>query len=405
MQSTLYLSVRNFVLPTHWNWVLTNARKEILGQHNVALDASTQKYRVSVDLAAFYLQNQSSKGFDDLVAHDSQEQPNCLPVTDLGIWIGEEVFGDLRTELRNYCNRALTAVVVQVILEERAQGLLLFPFELARFSDGTSFRKAGVQFVYSLASNSTPEEDKEPAVRDLRILAVFSLPVLVSPLNLRRERFELQRLIRDLKLRKSLHLRVLQYGATRKALEDTLEEREGWDIIHFSGHGQCGDLLLEDDRGGNDTIHTAELDKLLKPARARLKLLILNICYSGGNGPAISSPVVQDRASERRRTAYGDAKGEPTKTVLPNLAQELAKQLDCAVLAMRYPVDDAFATELVLSLYEKLLDRRRPLPEALHLALDTALPTRIPWPTVSEYSYNLECTREATPILVGGACR
>jgi DNA polymerase III delta prime subunit len=58
---------------------------------------------------------------------------------------------------------------------------------------------------------------------------------------------------------------------------------------------------------------------------------------------------------------------------------------------MRYPVGDTFATELMLSLYEKLLDRRRPLPAALHLALGEALaadPVRPPLSSV-------------TPILIG----
>ena len=58
---------------------------------------------------------------------------------------------------------------------------------------------------------------------------------------------------------------------------------------------------------------------------------------------------------------------------------------------MRYPVGDAFATELMLALYDKLLDKRRPLPAALHLALDDALKADIPIPPLAP----------VTPILVG----
>ncbi|WP_086922024.1 NB-ARC domain-containing protein, partial [Variovorax sp. JS1663] len=57
----------------------------------------------------------------------------------------------------------------------------------------------------------------------------------------------------------------------------------------------------------------------------------------------------------------------------PSLGHALAGQLDCAVLAMRYPVGDGFATELMLALYEKLLDKQQRLPAALHLALQVAL--------------------------------
>ena len=64
--------------------------------------------------------------------------------------------------------------------------------------------------------------------------------------------------------------------------------------------------------------------------------------------------------------------------MLPGLAQALSQRLDSAALAMRYPVGDAFATELMLALYEKLLDKRRPLPAALRLALDDTLEADIP---------------------------
>ena len=122
----------------------------------------------------------------------------------------------------------------------------------------------------------------------MRILAAFSLPVRTNPLNLRRERYGLQRLVRDLTRTQwlAVDLRVLQYGATRDTLRDVLEEAEGWDVIHLSGHGDRGELLLEDDRGGSDPIDASELGDLLDPARARLKLLILDACYTGAGGYA-----------------------------------------------------------------------------------------------------------------------
>ncbi len=57
---------------------------------------------------------------------------------------------------------------------------------------------------------------------------------------------------------------------------------------------------------------------------------------------------------------------------------------------MRYPVGDAFATDLMLALYDKLLGKGRPLPAALHLALADAL-TDAHCPPLSPL----------TPILVG----
>ena len=152
-------------------------------------------------------------------------------------------------------------MAVQVVVPEAAQDLLFRPFELACFADGTSFRKAGVRFVYGLEGTAAGAVAKEPVEKALRILAAFSLPVRANPLNLRRERYGLQRLVRDLNQTQNLavELRVLQYGATRDTLQEALEEAEGWDIIHLSGHGQQGELLLEDDRGGSDTINAEEL--------------------------------------------------------------------------------------------------------------------------------------------------
>ena len=79
------------------------------------------------------------------------------------------------------------------------------------------------------------------------------------------------------------------------------------------------------------------------------------------------------------------------ETELPGLAQALSQRLDCAALAMRYPVGDDFATDLMLALYEKLLEKRHALPAALHLALDEALTSGIPRPPLSPI----------TPVLVG----
>jgi len=56
------------------------------------------------------------------------------------------------------------------------------------------------------------------------------------------------------------------------------------------------------------------------------------------------------------------------------LARNLAEGLDYAVLAMRYPVGDAFAIEFAGRFYRALLEQRRSLPAALQLVLPQALP-------------------------------
>jgi len=62
----------------------------------------------------------------------------------------------------------------------------------------------------------------------------------------RRERYELVQLVREIAAGgRSADVRVLQYGVTRRRLREVLEEAEGWDVIHISGHGAPGELMLE----------------------------------------------------------------------------------------------------------------------------------------------------------------
>ena len=123
-----------------------------------------------------------------------------------------------------------------------------------------------------------------------------------------------------------------------------------------------------------------------------MKLLILDACYSRvGSQAAARVQLGLDREPTRQEGAEGTALAATAQTALPSLAQELSQRLDCAVLAMRYPVGDAFATELMLALYGKLLERRQPLPASLYLALKDALDSDIANPPLSP----------ATPILVG----
>ena len=101
----------------------------------------------------------------------------------------------------------------------------------------------------------------------LRMLAVFSLPVDASALNLRRERVELARLMHKIAVTngRAVELRVVQYGVTRERLEELMLEDQGWDVVHISGHGLPAGLLLERDDGRHDLISSRDLVRLLAP--------------------------------------------------------------------------------------------------------------------------------------------
>ena len=57
-----------------------------------------------------------------------------------------------------------------------------------------------------------------------------------------------------------------------------------------------------------------------------------------------------------------------------SLAAELNRRLGCAVLAMRYPVDDQFALALSGKLYALLAGEGQPLPEAVRTTLHELVP-------------------------------
>jgi len=195
----------------------------------------------------------------------------------------------------------------------------------------------------------------------------------VNALNLRQERYRLARLIRGLADRKGLviDLRVLQYGATRKAIQEILEEGDGWDILHFSGHGLQAHLVLEKADGTNDLVSSEELLDLVKPARGRLKWLMLSACLSAA--ATVEETLLWLRVEPQRAAATPPAGHAAADKVLPALARKLVHDLDCAVLAMRYPVGDAFAIELAERLYKGVLEKRQALPRALQVALPKAM--------------------------------
>jgi hypothetical protein len=220
MPDALRLSVTDYVDPTRWRWVLSDGRGQFLADHAVRLDRASREYDGFVELGPY------------LDFYRPIRQPE-EQLRELGRWIGAQVFGGLRPVLAK--QRRAPARAVQVLVPEPAQELLTRPFELACFDTGQTFGEAGLRFVYQL--DATPTPGNKRAHSALRVLAAFSLPVRANPLNLRRERYGLQRLVRELNQTRgqAIELRVVQYGATRDTLREALEDAAGWDIVHLSG--------------------------------------------------------------------------------------------------------------------------------------------------------------------------
>src|SRR5262249_22296677 len=210
-----------------------------------------------------------------------------------------------------------------------------------------------------------PGDEEVPVKRaigkSLRMLAVFSLPTGHSPLGLRAERRALRQLAQEVRRRagQAGAGRVLQYGVTRERLGEVLEEGEGWDVVHFSGHGLPGGLVLEKAEGSQDVIATKELLPLLRPSRRQLKLVTLSSCSSAA---ATAAQTLRLLGLEPPRG--GEAKAED-----PRRPPALAGQ---RVAGVGYRVLEGLGVGLAEELYDRLLRQRQPLARALQLALPRA---------------------------------
>jgi len=360
VQSALRLEVAELGDADHWRFVLKEAGGAFLADHTVALDRTDPHYAGLVDLPGYLRLNN---------APDTRWADEQRLLGEIGSWVGEQVLG--RTIAEKLLSRARPSAVVRVLVPPAAERLLALPLEIARLDGGEPLSAQGVSFVFETTGAAPPPA--EPIGERLRILALFSLPPAGSPLNLRRERQMLRSLIRRLAGAAGLgvELQVLQYGVTRTSLQEVLEQGEGWDVVHFSGHGQPGALLLERPDGKPDEVSSTDLAKLLRQAGGRVKLVTLSACLSAAASIAqtLSWLGFSEGETAKRDAPPGLAtEGQDTRAA-PTVARALTEALDCAVLAMRYAVEDEFAMNLARELYDRLFRQKQPLPQATRLAL------------------------------------
>jgi hypothetical protein len=387
----LWLTAAEVTDLARWRWRLTDAAGTFLAGHEVRLETSCSEFEAFTDLQ-HYLRWSTTPDAERRAADEGRV------IAGLGAWIGEQVFGPVADALAD-----ARPATVRVVVPPQARWLAFRPLELAHAGgrplalqdvtlvmemsdDATGVAPAGIATAGSTAAGN----GKLPVGERLRVLGLFSLPEGGTALNLRRERHSLVRLVKEIEAGgRAADVRVLQYGATRERLRDVLEEAAGWDIIHISGHGAPGELLLETADGGQDRVSAAELCDLLDRAGQRVKLVTVAACWSAAltaaqqrrllglpvpgerpvsrdddDGPATTSPAqagIAESGPAESRLGYSAATGA--------LAAELASRLSCAVLAMRYPVDDDFAIALTGKVYDLLARQGQPLPRALGIAL------------------------------------
>jgi hypothetical protein len=341
------LEVLDYQGPHRWRSRLVSSAGAFLADHQVSLDTGEWQYEAFADLHRYLRQNTAP---DRRLAHMAELS------WQVGDWIASKVLGPIGPEL------ASSRRHVRLEVPAAAAELAYRPWELARI-EGRTLAEHRIGFIID---QPHPAVAKAPIGDRLRMLAVFSLPEDAGALNLRKERLALARLVHDIAAvnNKAIELRVLQYGATRQRLEAALLEEPGWDVVHISGHGLPAGLILEDDTGSRDLITSTDLVSLLDLATDHIKLVTLSACESA----AVTAAEHLRQIGLASAVSVAD---EPTES-LPAVATELVRRLDCAVLAMRYPVMDDFAIDLAACFYDLVLGKGKPIAPALALSLPKA---------------------------------
>ena len=183
------------------------------------------------------------------------------------------------------------------------------------------------------------------------------------------------------------------------------EARDGWDVLHLSGHGGPGLFLLEKPDGSPDPIDTLDLVALLVPMRRRLRLAVVSACESAAATTAETLRWIglDDQAEKlEQQTELGRDQGV-NEQVMTGIARALDAQLGCPVIAMRYPVADDYAVAFVQELYERLLGSRDAINggrgQSLAVAMAQAVRDALgPAPSPARPVLSL-----ATPVLIASA--
>lgn len=159
----LRLQVTDFQDETRWRWRLLDGAGGYLADHQVQLDPSAREYRGFLALG-------------DWLDFYTPIHPPAEQLKDLGVWIGDQVFGGLKDALRAEAIRPATPVRVEIPAPARA--LLQRPFDLARLAGrtGPTLGELGLSLVYCPEGLPDGVRAKTPTADGLRLLACLSLP-------------------------------------------------------------------------------------------------------------------------------------------------------------------------------------------------------------------------------------
>jgi len=376
----LFLRVKDFHTPNAFRWVLEDEAGGFIADHTVRLDPADDEYRALFNLPEY---------FDYITGLDASLGRRGRLLSEIGEWVGHRLLGDLRNRLAQEA-----PVVVHIVIPPIADALLALPLEIA-YVDGAPLALQNVGFAFEIEGEGFSERATVSSIESVRMLAIFSVPPSSSPLNLRRERQLLRMLVRELRGASSrdVELHVLQYGTTRESVRAALMQGKGWDVIHFSGHGSPGSLILERTDGSPDPVSSVEVAQILRASRVRPKLVMLSACLTAATSvqQALNYLNIDYPDSETLPTTFAGG----TELASTSVARVLVQQLRCAVVAMRYPVEDDFAMAFSAALYKHLFIDEQTLADAVSSALQSGI----------DSAASADAVSIAAPVLFGRAAR
>jgi tetratricopeptide (TPR) repeat protein len=338
-----------------WRWRLSDTGSgAVLVEQAVQIPADDWRWSAAPDLYRYVWRTTVPDGRAD------QEE---RLVSEVGAFIADEVL--TAAVCRAITQRAPCSVEVVVGADDGHVSAL--PLELASI-DGRPLAAHGDVALVHRVDSDVPVA-KQQVGQSLRVLAIFSQPAAQSALALRRERRALEALVARLHAveGRAVELAVAQYGVTREGLAELAADPQGFDVLHISGHGSAGLIMLEQPDGRPDPVGVQQLAALLAPLRARVKLAVVAACESAARSTAqtLRSLGLERHARALEADGLQDAGGG-------SVAGALARQLGCDTVAMRYPVADEFAIDFAQELYERLLLNGQPPAVAAAAATATA---------------------------------
>lgn len=141
----------------------------------------------------------------------------------------------------------------------------------------------------------------------VKILFIAANPDNESRLALDREYARLEESIKVASLRDRFELHT-SFATTTKSLIAKLMEHKP-NIIHFSGHGNCQGICLEDETGNAKLVSTEALTYLFEQINDTVECVLLNSCYSESQANTVVSQInfvvgMNDAVSDSAATAF-----------------------------------------------------------------------------------------------------